>query len=62
MGNNGVCSKEYTQLQHLNVNLEQFDFDKENLIFLNLVNHQLLNNEEIDLSNSAPLLYQSVAK
>lgn len=35
---------------------------KENLIFLNLVNHQLLNNEEIDLSHSAPLLYLSVIK
>ena len=63
MGSNGgLFLKNILQLQHLNVNLEQFDFDKENLIFLNLVNHQLLNNEEIDLSNSAPLLYQSVAK
>lgn len=54
--------KNVLQLKHLSVNLNQFDFSKENLIFLNLVNHQLLNNEEIDLSHSAPLLYLSVIK
>ncbi len=60
--NEGLLLKNVLQLKHLSVNLNQFDFSKENLIFLNLVNHQLLNNEEIDLSHSAPLLYLSVIK
>lgn len=60
--NEGLLLKNVLQLKHLSLNLDQFDFSKENLIFLNLVNHQLLNNEEIDLSHSAPLLYLSVAK
>ncbi|MDI6429965.1 hypothetical protein PI501_09010 [Staphylococcus epidermidis] len=42
--------------------LKQFDFSSENLIFLNLYNHQLLNNNEIDLSNSAPLLFKTISK
>ena len=60
--NEGLLLKNILQLENVLDHLNQFDFNNEQLMFLNLVNHQLLNNEEIDLSNSAPLLYRSVAK
>lgn len=49
----GLLLKNILQFKHLIDDLKQFDFSSENLIFLNLYNHQLLNNNEIDLSNSA---------
>ena len=55
-------SKNILQFKHLIDDLKQFDFSSENLIFLNLYNHQLLNNNEIDLSNSAPLLFKTISK
>ena len=58
----GLLLKNILQLKHLIDDLKQFDFSSENLIFLNLYNHQLLNNNEIDLSNSAPLLFQAISK
>lgn len=60
--NEGLLLKNVLELNHLNANIEQFDFNHQNLIFLNLVNHRLINNEEIDLSHSAPLIYQTLAK
>lgn len=58
----GLLLKNILQFKHLIDDLKQFDFSSENLIFLNLYNHQLLNNNEIDLSNSAPLLFKTISK
>lgn len=41
--------------------MNEIDFVKEKMILLNVENHQLINDKDNDLSNSAPLIIETIS-
>lgn len=59
--NDGLLLKNILQFNNMKQILNQYDLTNENLVLLNIENHQLLNNKNKDLSNSAPLIYKTLS-
>ena len=53
--------KNEIQLKNLKAILNEIDFVKEKMILLNVENHQLINDKDNDLSNSAPLIIETIS-
>lgn len=59
--NEHLLLKNEIQLKNLKAILNEIDFVKEKMILLNVENHQLINDKDNDLSNSAPLIIETIS-
>ncbi|PXX86000.1 helix-turn-helix transcriptional regulator [Staphylococcus warneri] len=59
--NERLLLKNEIQLKNLKAILNEIDFVKEKMILLNVENHQLINDKDNDLSNSAPLIIETIS-
>lgn len=60
-GNERLLLKNEIQIKNLKAIINEVDFVKEKMFLLNVENHQLINDKHNDLSNSAPLIIETIS-